>query len=426
MALSIAVDTLARIGEVMGDDDAYQFDRVTATGLAGDANGNIYVLDPSGKRVLSYDAAGRHRATWGRPGSGPGELSFPVGLALGDADTVWVLDGINSRMTGYPQDEGEPRMVTLSGLNGFPAGTFTVRENSFLMQAMAPIRFGGGGKGSFQIAAPSARGRAPDSAPRDTSAGDSAHSPRVAARDSSGRGAVRLPNTVASGDDPGTIPVFRADMNGTPGDTLWQSKPPPMNLVQMGGGGRSGGAQRAMLVMAMPPRYQPSLRWAAFSDGGIATVDTDGYRINLVDPDGTVRLVIGRDVPSWQVGDAEKEQARDDVRNARLQMGGANVDMGPIIEQQLASMTFAETVPRIAKIGIDASDRLWVGVSLTRPGKTDRVDLFTKAGLFLGSLSGIDVPDVFTPNGGAASIVKDPDTDVQQVAVMKLVEPARR
>jgi hypothetical protein len=100
--------------------------------------------------------------------------------------------------------------------------------------------------------------------------------------------------------------------------------------------------------------------------------------------------------------------------------------MGPIIEQQIASMTFAETVPRIAGLAIDAQDRIWVGVSIDTPGQVDRVDLYSKTGEFLGSLDNFAIPDAFFPDGRAASLFRDPDTDIQRVAVYRLVEGTPR
>jgi hypothetical protein len=67
-----------------------------------------------------------------------------------------------------------------------------------------------------------------------------------------------------------------------------------------------------------------------------------------------------------------------------------------------------------------------VGVSLTNPGETDRVDIYAKDGKFLGSVAGMKVPDAFLKDGRLASLVKDPDTDVQQVAVMKIDEAGKR
>src|SRR5690606_30775675 len=57
--LAWSFDTVAIIGEAFGTEE-YQFDRVTAAGLAGDADGNVYVLDLAGSRVLKYGPDGRY------------------------------------------------------------------------------------------------------------------------------------------------------------------------------------------------------------------------------------------------------------------------------------------------------------------------------------------------------------------------------
>jgi hypothetical protein len=369
--------------------------------------------------VLSYDATGKHRATFGRSGSGPGELSQPFALALGEADTVWVLDPVNQRLTGYPQDGSDARVAPLVDLTGFPRPEFALRAGGFVMQSSPPLRMTGRG-GSFRAEGPRSGGAAPA---RGGAPAPAAPATGAQTRDRPPPGARPMMN-LEGGD--GSVPVFRVAMDGTSRDTLWRSQPPEMNMVEVGGG---GGSNRTMLVMSMPAQYVAQLRWAAFSDGGIAVIDTDRYEINLVDPDGRVRLVLARDVPAWQVGDAEKEAARERTRKSQLTVtggGGGVIDMGPIIERQLASMTFAETVPRIADIAIDGQDRIWVGVSLTNPGETDRVDIYAKDGKFLGSVAGMKVPDAFLKDGRLASLVKDPDTDVQQVAVMKIDEAGKR
>lgn len=413
LPLSWSADTVMRIGEVMGDDDAYQFDRVSPAGIAGDAAGNVYVLDGAGKRVLSYDVNGRHRATFGRAGSGPGELTQPFGLTLGDADTVWVLDPLNQRLTGFPQDGSDARIAPLVDLSGFPNQNFALKAGGFVMQSSAPLRLSGRG-GSFTVEGSRGGGRAPARGATPPAGGQPRDRPPPGAR----------PMMNLEGGD-GSIPIFRVAMDGTSRDTLWKSQPPEMNLIEVGGG---SGASRTMTVMSMPAQYVAQLRWAAFSDGGIAVIDTDRYEIHLVDPDGKERLVIAREMPAWPVGEKEKEAARERTRNSRIQVTGGNgqIDMGPIIERQLASMTFAETVPRLADIAVDAQDRIWVGVSLETAGETDRVDIYAKDGRFLGSVAGMKVPDAFLLDGRLASLVKDPDTDVQQVAVMKINESGRR
>jgi hypothetical protein len=404
LMLAWRADTLHRIGDVMGED-AYQFDRVPPSGLAGDSQGNIYVLDNSGTRILSYDTEGRHRSTFGRAGEGPGELGNPIGLRVGPGDTTWVLDPINTRVTGFPPGGGDPRVVTFTNLGGFPTGSFAPLPGSFVMQSTAPIRLRGGpgGAGNFTI--------------RGGGGGARAAAPRA------GGGRATGPFTFEEGDSANNvIPVFRMSADGIPGDTLYRSTPPPVNPIQIGGRAGGGGGAVRMMVIASPPRYQPTLRWAAFADGGIIAVDTDRYELNLIAPDGSKRLIVARDMAPWPVTEVEMEYAREQVRSNPPTLFGGNIDVQQIIQQQIDNMTFAETVPRIAALAIDASDRVWVGVSLTTPGGTDRVDLYSKTGEFLGSLSGMGIPNTFFRDGRAASLVRDPDTDVQQVALIRIVE----
>ncbi|MGH7502652.1 MAG: hypothetical protein ACREL7_12965 [Longimicrobiales bacterium] len=392
-------DTTALIGEAFSDEDVYQFDRVPDNGLAGDAQGNVYVLDVAGSRVLSFDREGVHRATFGRKGEGPGELQQPFGIGLGAADTVWVLDPVNTRFTGYPQSGADPRVVTLTGVSGFPAPAFAVRSSGFVIQTSPPIRLAGGG--SFRMGAVAGR------------AGRRVGPPR------GGRAAP----PIAAGDDTTevdhSIPILRIGFDGAAGTTVWRSVPPEMNTVQAGGGDQ-------VMVIAMRAAFTPTLRWAAFDDGSIVVSDKDRYELSLVATDGAQRMIIARAMAPWPVTETEREHARQQVRERQISIRGMNIDMSAMIEQQIQAMTFAETVPRIADLAVDQQDRIWVGVSLTTPGEVDRVDLYSKDGEFLGSLAGFEVPAAFFPDGSAASLFRDPDTDVQRVAVYRITEETPR
>lgn len=92
-------DTLAVIGGAMVDDENYQFQGVSRARLAGNAQGHLFVLDGQGKRILRYDENGRFVQSYGREGGGPGELRFPLSIALGPGDSLWVPDMMNRRIT---------------------------------------------------------------------------------------------------------------------------------------------------------------------------------------------------------------------------------------------------------------------------------------------------------------------------------------
>ncbi|MBT8479212.1 MAG: hypothetical protein KJO06_09850, partial [Gemmatimonadetes bacterium] len=102
--LAWRLDTAAVIGGYGAESEEYQFDQVNSGSLAGDRSGALYVIDRVGMRVLGYDTEGAFMGSWGREGSGPGELQMPVGLGVGQGDTLWVLDGSHQRITLLPTD----------------------------------------------------------------------------------------------------------------------------------------------------------------------------------------------------------------------------------------------------------------------------------------------------------------------------------
>ena len=60
--------------------------------VATDDNGNMYVLDPDAYQVQVFDSTGRHLRTLGGQGGGPGELQFPLALAVATDGRAWVAD----------------------------------------------------------------------------------------------------------------------------------------------------------------------------------------------------------------------------------------------------------------------------------------------------------------------------------------------
>ena len=62
------------------------------TGVAVDNEGNVFVVDRQAGRLVSFQADGSVRWAAGRTGQGPGELSRPGGLVLGDSATLYLLN----------------------------------------------------------------------------------------------------------------------------------------------------------------------------------------------------------------------------------------------------------------------------------------------------------------------------------------------
>jgi DNA-binding beta-propeller fold protein YncE len=69
------------------------------TNLAIGPTGDLYISDGYGNaRVHRFSPDGRLLASWGEPGSGPGQFHVPHGIAVSPDGTVYVADRENSRV----------------------------------------------------------------------------------------------------------------------------------------------------------------------------------------------------------------------------------------------------------------------------------------------------------------------------------------
>ena len=376
-ALDWSVDTLAVLGDAFAEDE-YQFAEVSWQRLAADRSGNLYVLDRQGSRVLKYDADGRHLASYGRKGEGPGELSQPLGLALGPGDTVWVSDFSNRRLTGFPPEGGDPRTLAYADNEGVPSPMLAALDGGFI-QAFRPLFAFGGPPGA---------------------GGD-------------------------DGGEPRRLPLIRLDESAAPVDTLWTIPEPPTDMVQIEAGDR-------MMIMMMSREFTPAFQWQAFSDGSVVLSDTSAYLLRFLDARGNVQRLIERGPPPRAVTEADREAARQRLRDAE-ERGGTRISMGGggpsdemrerILEQRLEKMTFAPELPRIVSLRVDPRDRVWVGVAGEVPDSVTRIDVYDRDGRLLGEVRGVPMPDVFL-DGDRVGTLRVDEMDVQQVVLMRLVEGA--
>lgn len=358
--LAWQLDTLALIGGFGADGEEYQFDQVGPGSLAGDESGDLYLIDQTGKRVLGYDRAGAFLGSWGREGSGPGELQMPIGLGVGRGDTLWILDGSNQRITLLPLDsEAEPSSIP------FPPGS------SMMGGRIIPVVDGAYG--------------------------------------------VFAMFSFRPGDDTGPPPrpLVRLGHDGVAADTVWEAPAPKFDQIEVTSGNR-------VMVMMAQQSFAPGFHWSRFANGAFALAEGPEYDVRVVGPDGLERFRIQREPAARPTTPDDEEFERDRLREASV--AGTFPGAEEMMEKRLEALTFAEVVPRITGLTVDTQDRLWVGVSVTRPGETDRIDVYAADGSLLGEIQEPEFfPDLIYGDGLVARITAD-ELDVQQIVVYQLVE----
>jgi len=358
--LAWTLDTIAVIGGYEQEDGAYQFDEVGPGGVAGDARDGLFVLDGAGRRVLGYDPAGEPIGVWGREGGGPGEMTAPSGLSVGPADSLWVVDRGNRRVTLFPRDpEGTTSEISLTDESSGLGGELAIGPDGVFGVAMI-----------FSF-----------------SPGEEIEYP---------------PRT-----------LIQLQRDGEIADTVWIAPPPSFDRVELTSGD-------GVAVMLSQRTFSPGFHWERFSDGSFAVAQETEYAFSILNGDGSERLRVRRDPPARLTTEEDRKRARDEAR------ADAEESTSPFvrnsIDERIAKMTFAESVPRITGLAVDGNDRLWVGVSEQLPGETERIDVYRLDGSLLGEIRDLGLfPTMFYGTGRAALLDRD-ELDVQRVVVFQLRE----
>ncbi|MFH1706320.1 MAG: hypothetical protein ABIF71_00135 [Planctomycetota bacterium] len=72
--------------------------------LAVDSGGYVYLAETYGHRIIKLDPQGELVATWGKYGTGLGELNWPTDIAVGSDGRVYVADTNNHRVQVFKPD----------------------------------------------------------------------------------------------------------------------------------------------------------------------------------------------------------------------------------------------------------------------------------------------------------------------------------
>ena len=102
-------------GSAAGEFDA-------PSGIAVDADDNLYITDQNNHRVQKVTPDGRHLLSFGSAGSGDGELNMPWGISVAPDGSIFVADWRNDRIQRFSAD-GE--FIAKFGESGDGDGQFS-------------------------------------------------------------------------------------------------------------------------------------------------------------------------------------------------------------------------------------------------------------------------------------------------------------
>jgi DNA-binding beta-propeller fold protein YncE len=99
------------------------------TGVAVDADGNLYVTDTMNYRVEVFDADGNFVSWFGKHCDGPGCFAHPKGIAVDGDGHIWVADSMLELLQVFDKDG---QLLAFVGGNGRLPGQFSALTNVFV------------------------------------------------------------------------------------------------------------------------------------------------------------------------------------------------------------------------------------------------------------------------------------------------------
>ncbi|MET0397730.1 MAG: 6-bladed beta-propeller [Longimicrobiaceae bacterium] len=347
--------------------------------VAFDRADNLYVLDGGGNRVVVFDRTGKYVRQFGKQGGGPGEFQAPFGMTVLADGSVAVADLA-------------ARTYSLFGANGRYQ-----RSVPFLNDYM-PMALGSGGL------APHPRGGVVTvlrQAPSFNMNGGS--------RSQTLQSTPIVWQSFAAGSRP--VRLFDA-----PTEIHTQTQ------------GSAPGRQQQQSVRMSTVMFAPAVNWGMLPGGDVVVSHTDGYTLKVMRNGQPVRY-IQRPVRERRVTEADRERARERRREQwrngegmrRIVTGGGTLPpVSPqMVEDRLRNMQFAETIPAIQNLKVDAAGRVWVERTGREWGQPGPIDLIAANGSYLGTVTGQRLPAAFSASGRAAYIEKD-DEGVERVVVRQV------
>lgn len=343
------------------DDGPDTFSSVNHHTVGSDAAGNLYVLDHRSHRVVVFAPDGTHIRSMGSEGEGPGELGFPLSLAVGTEGTSRVFDLGKGGLVSFDR-EGEilPRVPLAVNTEPGMARAFALTREGYALarsSTMADDR--------IRIALLAWPAPAGDSTP--------------------GAGAGAVPDTTA------IVEVTR----------------PRPEMSDFG-----------CMRIRFPPLLAPVIQWD--TDGTTIVVSSAAsYRIDVYDIDGTHRRSVRRELPLRAATEEHAIAEAGDGLRMRGGAGGCEATAAEVVEER----GFADELPAVRNVLSAPSGEIWVErfePGTPAAGVSGPVDVFDPTGAYLGTLpEGTPFPLLVLPDGRVAYAEKDA-FDVERLVIARV------
>jgi hypothetical protein len=390
-AIEPAVEDVFEVGSIAGAAWETFGEEVR---VAFDREGNLFLFDTDNARIVVVDRQGRLVREFGQAGGGPGEFRMPMGFTVTPGGEVVV------------SDVGQQALLIFS------------TEGEFLRSV--PLDLEKGVPGAGFVADPS---------------GGAILSPP---------GGIRISMRGPGGDtDSGSsllIQRYGLLEEGEP-ETLYAAwEPPPPSEGEGGTIEMDGGRSIQLSNMAKLRGFEPEVLFGVTPDGSLVVSDSVAYRVKLLSPDGTPRILLQRPIEPREVTASVREAERqrrldelDEGEGPRVRMitsggGGSGMSssgsggMTEMLRGRIEDMEFMDEIPVLTDLGVDHTGRIWAQRSGSEVGEDGPIDVLSPTGEYLGTVAAgsMDIPSAFGPDGLVAEVRRD-ELDVVTVVVRRIL-----
>jgi DNA-binding beta-propeller fold protein YncE len=359
----------ARVLATIGESSATPFLLGEISGIAIDDSGRVYIADFQDPRIVVFSSRGRHLATIGRKGQGPGEFTAPTGPVIGPDGVLYVRN--MEQVVRFTRD---PRTGIASRFDKTYVGPTMAPWRSKLSSALDR-------QGRFHF--PLEVGR-PD--------GLTHYAYQRYGRD--GRKLDSIP-----------VPLYPTTRSS------WASVP------------ISEGSGRVVKGLSMVP-FHPVPVWTVTSRGTMLSGPADRYELIETDSVGRTIRTIKRAVPADRIPPAVRA---DSLRALRSRIDSLPVSLSQVrgASDEVKSQRLPETYPFLRGVLVTPADEVWVR-RWTPPamGKVTVVDVFAAGGAYARTViipaDCAAAPGIAVRGRVIACMVVDEETGAESVVVAQL------